>query len=71
MTHSNPYGLAPVPRRRADPQPQHYAFVVDDGAVDAAYPRIVTAGIDYHPDPGGRQSSRFCRRPSHQTKLSH
>ena len=39
-----------------DPQPQHYAFLVDDEEFDAAFARIQEQGLDYyaHPDGSGR-----------------
>jgi catechol 2,3-dioxygenase-like lactoylglutathione lyase family enzyme len=37
----------------ADPQPQHYAFLVDDEEFDAAFARIKEQGLDYYAEPGG------------------
>jgi catechol 2,3-dioxygenase-like lactoylglutathione lyase family enzyme len=37
----------------ADPQPQHYAFLVDDEEFDAAFARIQEQGLDYYAEPGG------------------
>jgi catechol 2,3-dioxygenase-like lactoylglutathione lyase family enzyme len=37
----------------ADPQPQHYAFLVDDAEFDAAFARIKNGGHEYHAEPGG------------------
>ncbi len=37
----------------ADPQPQHYAFLVSEDAFDAAFERIVAAGVAYHAEPNG------------------
>lgn len=37
----------------ADPQPQHYAFLVDDAEFDAAFARIQDRGLDYYAEPGG------------------
>lgn len=36
-----------------DPQPQHYAFLVDDEEFDAAFARIQEQGLDYYAEPGG------------------
>ena len=36
-----------------DPQPQHYAFLVDDDEFDAAFARIRAQGLDYYAEPGG------------------
>jgi catechol 2,3-dioxygenase-like lactoylglutathione lyase family enzyme len=36
-----------------EPQPQHYAFLVDDDEFDAAFGRIRDQGLDYHAEPGG------------------
>jgi catechol 2,3-dioxygenase-like lactoylglutathione lyase family enzyme len=38
-----------------DPQPQHYAFLVDDEEFDAAFARIQQAGITYYADPHLKQ----------------
>jgi catechol 2,3-dioxygenase-like lactoylglutathione lyase family enzyme len=45
-----------------DPQPQHYAFVVDDDTFDAAFARIVAAGIRYHAEPNGDRPGELYRR---------
>lgn len=37
----------------ADPQPQHYAFLLDDEEFDAAFARIREQGLDYYAEPGG------------------
>ena len=37
----------------AEPQPQHYAFLVDDAEFDAAFARIQDRGLDYYAEPGG------------------
>ncbi|WP_194893151.1 VOC family protein [Catenulispora pinisilvae] len=35
------------------PQPQHYAFLIDDAEFDAAFARIEQLGLDYYAEPGG------------------
>ncbi|WP_194910454.1 VOC family protein [Catenulispora rubra] len=37
----------------SDPQPQHYAFLLDDDEFDAAFARIQEQGLDYYAEPGG------------------
>ena len=37
----------------SDPQPQHYAFLVDDEEFDASFARIQEQGLDYYAEPGG------------------
>ncbi|NUP48821.1 MAG: VOC family protein [Catenulispora sp.] len=37
----------------ADPQPQHYAFLVSDAEFDAAFARIKERGLSYYAQPGG------------------
>lgn len=37
----------------ADPQPQHYAFLVGDAEFDAAFARMEERGLDYYAEPGG------------------
>ncbi|GAA1980446.1 VOC family protein [Catenulispora subtropica] len=37
----------------AEPQPQHYAFLVSDDEFDAAFDRIKDAGLAYYAEPGG------------------
>lgn len=37
------------------PQPQHYAFLVDDADFDAAFARIQDQALAYYAEPGGRQ----------------
>jgi catechol 2,3-dioxygenase-like lactoylglutathione lyase family enzyme len=37
----------------AEPQPQHYAFLVSEDTFDAAFARITAAGIAYHAEPNG------------------
>ncbi|MBM0238965.1 VOC family protein [Micromonospora sp. ATA32] len=36
------------------PQPQHYAFLVDDDDFDAAFARIQDQDLTYYVEPGGR-----------------
>ncbi|MEY9856296.1 catechol 2,3-dioxygenase-like lactoylglutathione lyase family enzyme [Catenulispora sp. GAS73] len=37
----------------SDPQPQHYAFLLDDDEFDAAFARIQEQGLGYYAEPGG------------------
>lgn len=46
----------------ADPQPQHYAFLVDDATFEAAFERIKAAGIDYYADPGFSRAGQINER---------
>lgn len=45
-----------------EPAPQHYAFLVDDEAFDAALSRIRTAGIEFHALPGREQPGQINNR---------
>ena len=36
-----------------DPQPQHYAFLVNDEEFDASFARIQEQGLDYYAEPSG------------------
>jgi catechol 2,3-dioxygenase-like lactoylglutathione lyase family enzyme len=36
-----------------EPQPQHYAFLLDDQEFDAAFARIEGQGVHYYAEPGG------------------
>lgn len=46
----------------ADPQPQHYAFLVDDAEFDAAFARIQEQGLDYYAQPGGGRHGEINHR---------
>lgn len=36
-----------------DPTPQHYALLVSEDSFDAAFDRVVAAGVPYHGEPNG------------------
>ncbi|MEY9886897.1 catechol 2,3-dioxygenase-like lactoylglutathione lyase family enzyme [Catenulispora sp. MAP5-51] len=46
----------------ADPQPQHYAFLLDDEEFDAAFARIKEQGLDYYAEPGGDRHGQINTR---------
>ncbi|MHB8505530.1 MAG: VOC family protein [Acidimicrobiales bacterium] len=46
----------------AEPQPQHYAFMVDDETFDADFARITAAGIAYHAEPNGDRPGEIYHR---------
>ncbi|MHB1519649.1 MAG: VOC family protein [Acidimicrobiales bacterium] len=46
----------------SEPQPQHYAFAVDDDTFAAAFARITEAGIAYHAEPNGDRPGEIYRR---------
>jgi len=46
----------------AEPQPQHYAFLVDDAEFDAAFARIQDRGLDYYAEPGGDRRGQINHR---------
>lgn len=48
--------------RVADPQPQHYAFLVDDEVFDKAFARIQQGGVSYYAEPGGRLPGQINHR---------
>jgi catechol 2,3-dioxygenase-like lactoylglutathione lyase family enzyme len=37
----------------AEPQPQHYAFLVDDEEFDRSFERIQQSGVHYYAEPDG------------------
>jgi catechol 2,3-dioxygenase-like lactoylglutathione lyase family enzyme len=42
-----------------DPRPQHYAFLIDEEAFDAAFGRITAAGIPFYADPFHQEPGRL------------
>jgi catechol 2,3-dioxygenase-like lactoylglutathione lyase family enzyme len=44
------------------PEPQHYAFMVDEAEFDAAFGRIRARGLDYWADPGRQEAGRINHR---------
>jgi catechol 2,3-dioxygenase-like lactoylglutathione lyase family enzyme len=46
----------------ADPQPQHYAFLVGEDDFDAAFARIRERGLDYYAEPGGGDRGQINHR---------
>lgn len=46
----------------ATPQPEHCAFVVDDGPFAATLAHIIAAEIGYHAEPGGDRPGKTYRR---------
>ncbi|WP_432970443.1 VOC family protein [Dactylosporangium sp. CA-233914] len=46
----------------AEPQPQHYAFLVDDDEFETAFARIQRAGVHYYAEPGGGQPGQINHR---------
>ena len=49
-------------RREPPITSQHYAFLLDDDAFDAAFARIRERGIGYDADPGGRRPGEVTTR---------
>jgi catechol 2,3-dioxygenase-like lactoylglutathione lyase family enzyme len=45
-----------------DVRPQHYAFLLDEEEFDAAFARLVEAGVSYFADPGHRQADQINHR---------
>lgn len=46
----------------AKPQPQHYAFLVDDEVFDKAFARIQQDGVAYYAEPGGGRPGQLNHR---------
>ncbi|WP_433177931.1 VOC family protein [Actinoallomurus sp. CA-150999] len=44
------------------PQPQHYAFLVDEDEFDAAFARIRDQGLAYYAEPGGGRPGHINHR---------
>ncbi|MDQ2839205.1 MAG: VOC family protein [Actinomycetota bacterium] len=44
-----------------DPQPQPYAFLVSEDIFDAAFARIIAAGIGFHAEPNGELPGEIYR----------